>query len=184
MRKIFCIISTGLLVSFCGCSSGNRNPGTTDPALPGDSTAQLQAANYKDFKLYYSSAGLGSGMGSMQPVVRIKGLNYVYTYEQNSFYGKPDKKPEPVCRGSIRPSAVDSILRLVKDIKDTLIYRTNIHILSGGIDNLSIDFDSIHLTYQLHNASEPTAKKIIDILNTNIPDTVRKLSLFELPEGN
>jgi hypothetical protein len=137
---------------------------------------------YGEFKLYYSYSALGSGMGSMQPTFRVNGENYVYTREQNSYYGKPDKKPENICKGRLRSSSIDSILNIVKDIKDSLIYKTNTGIMSGGIHNISILHEKRKLTFELHNASDPTAQKIVDILNSNIAAGKQRLWLFSLPD--
>jgi hypothetical protein len=93
---------------------------------------------YGTFKLYYSYSALGSGMGSMQPTFRVNGANYVYTREQNSYYGKPNKKPENICKGRLRNSSIDSILNIVKGIKDSLVYKTNTGIMSGDVHNISV----------------------------------------------
>lgn len=146
-------------------------------------SATKDSEKYKTFNLYYSYSGLGSGMGSMQPTFRVTGKNFVYTSEQNSYYGKPDKKPENICEGTLRNSSIDSILNLVKDIKDTLVYKTNVGIKSGGIHNISVKYEKINLTFRLHNASDSTAQKIVDILNSNIPADKQKLWLFDFPDG-
>lgn len=165
----------GLLVFF----SCNSKTTAQNDLNPNELAKQVKNGEYEDFKLYYSYAGLGSGMGSMQPKFRETGTNYVYTFEQNSFYTKPDKQPEPRYNGILRNSSIDSIINLVKDIKDTLIYKTNAGIMSGGIHNLSVSFGKINVTFQLHNAYDPTAQKILDILNSNIPDDKEKLWIFD-----
>lgn len=152
----------------------------SDLSVKTESTANV-TEKYEAFKLYYSFSGLGSGMGSMQPTFRVTGKNYVYTNEQNSYYGKPDKKPESICEGTLRASSIDSILNIVKDIKDTLVYKTNTSIMSGGLHNISVEYEKINVTFQLHNASDPTAKKIVDILNSNIPADKQRLWIFDFP---
>lgn len=137
---------------------------------------------YETFKLYYSYAGLGSGMGSMQPTFKVTEKKFVYTSEQNSYYGKPDKKPEKICEGTLRTSSIDSILNIVKDIKDTLVYKTNVGIMSGGIHDISVNYEKINVTFRLHNASDSRAQKIVDILNSNIPSDKQKLWLFDFPD--
>lgn len=141
-----------------------------------------ESEKYENFKLSYSYAGLGSGMGSMQPNFRVTGKNFVYTREQNSYYGKPDKAPEYIREGTLRTSSIDSILNLVKDIKDTLVYKTNVGITSGGIDFISVRHEKINVSFELHNASDSTAQLIVDILNSNIPADKPKLWLFDFLE--
>jgi hypothetical protein len=145
-------------------------------------TTSNGSAKYRTFKLYYSYSGLGSGMGSMQPTFRVTGKNYVYKSEQNSYYEKPNKKPMSICEGILRTSSIDSILNIVKDIKDTLVYKTNAGIMSGGIHNISVQYERIDLTFQLHNASDSSAEKIVDILNSNIPADQQPLWLFNYPK--
>lgn len=117
-------------------------------------------------------------MGSMQPTFRVIGNKYVYTQEQNSYYEKSDKKPQAICEGTLRFSAIDSILNIVKDIQDTLVYRTNIGISCGGIHHISVRYEKTKMTFGLLNASDPRAQKIVEILNTNIPADKPKLWLF------
>ncbi|MDZ4752036.1 MAG: hypothetical protein SGI87_10505 [Flavobacteriales bacterium] len=135
------------------------------------------------FRLWYSYAGLGSGYGTMQPTFRVIGTDFIYTFEQNSsFTGQFDRKSEIVCKGKLRTSSIDSITTLLKDIKDTLVYKTNTGIMSGGIHTISIASDTIHVTFQLHNASDSTARKIVDMLNSHIPKDKKKLWLFDFPD--
>ncbi len=176
MRRI--IIAILGLVLFC-CFTQM----TIDKTLTGKIESNTKdSEKYETFKLSYSYSGCGSGMGSMQPTFRVTGKTYVYTSEQNSYYGKPDKKPESICDGTLRTSSIDSILNIVKVIKDTLVYKTNVGIMSGGIHNISVQFEKTNLTFRLHNTSDPTAQKIVDILNSNIPADKQKLWLFDFPD--
>jgi len=136
---------------------------------------------YEIFNLSYLYAGLGSGMGSMQPTFIVKGKNYVYTREQNSYYGKQDKKTERISDGTLRNSSIDSILDIVKNIKDTFVYKTNVGVMSGGVHHISVEYEKTKVTFQLHNAYDSTAQKIINILNTNIPANKQRLWLFDFP---
>lgn len=156
---------------------------TTDNILSSKSeSATKDSEKYDTFKLSYSYSGLGSGIGSMQPTFRVTGKNFVYTSEQNSYYGEADKKTENICKGLLRTSSIDSILNIVKDIKDTLVYKTNVGVMSGGIHNISVKYEKINMTFRLHNASDSTAQKIIDILNSNIPADKQRLWLFDFPD--
>jgi hypothetical protein len=140
-----------------------------------DNTAPTDRNDYDNFKLTYSCSGLGSGMGSMQPTFKVSGTDYMYTYQQNSFYGVPDKQPDTICIGTLRSSSIDSIVDLVKDIQDTIVYRTNLGIMSGAIQHLWVTHDNIEVTFKLHNANDTTAQKIVDILNSNIPANKKRL---------
>ena len=135
------------------------------------------------FKLTYMYAGLGSGMGSKQPVLRVKGINYLYTLEQNSYYGEKTLEPDTICSGTLRQASIDSIIELTKSLGDTLVYNTNSSVMSGGIHEIIISHTEIDLTFRLHNASDPIAEKIVAILNSNLPVEVRKLWLFNLVEN-
>lgn len=53
--------------------------------------------------------------------------------------------------------------------------------MSGGIHSISVENDKINITFRLHNASDSTAQKIVDILNSNIPADKQKLRLFGFP---
>ncbi|MBL7727169.1 MAG: hypothetical protein JNM68_05770 [Dinghuibacter sp.] len=161
-KILSCFVCCALFFFACGVS--NSKPGT--------------ANSYPGFQLYYSYAGLGSNMGGMYPVFRVTGNNYTYTNEQNSYYGKPDKKPEFVCSGQLRNSSIDSILQLAGQVPDTLVYSTTPGVLSGGIHHISINYNQKKLTYTLHNAYDSVAAKIVHILNTNIPDGKNRLWLF------
>jgi hypothetical protein len=136
--------------------------------------------DYKNFQIGYISAGLGSQFTSMQPVFYVNNLKFVYTSEQTTLYkNQKVKRPDTLQVGKFRRSSVDSIIRLIKDIKDTLIYRTNVHVSSGAIHRIYIQTPSQKLEFNLHNDSHPTAQKIVTILNTYIPDQDKKLWLFD-----
>lgn len=145
----------------------------------------VQSANFQrvdhnpqNFNLTYLYAGLGSGMGTIQPVFRVKNTQFFYTLEQNSFYGERTLEPDTVCTGAFSHHSIKLILDIIKPIEDTLIYRYNPRVMSGGIHSIGITSDSCKLTFSLTNTSDSTAQKIVDILNTYIPDKKRKLWLF------
>ncbi len=121
------------------------------------------------------SIGMGSNFGSLQPVFKSVGTNYTYKRAQTSFIGEKFKPDEPICSGSLRPSSIDSIINLVKDIQDTSIWKNNSHIMSGGIVEMWVQHDSINLHFTLWNAYDSIAKEIVKILNTNLPDSVNNL---------
>lgn len=135
---------------------------------------------YKGFEISYTSVGLGSNFTSMQPVFYVKDLKFVYTSEQTSYYkNQKINKPETLQVGKFRKSSVDSIVSLIKDIKDSLIYRTNTHVSSGGIHYITVKTSTQKLQFDLHNASDPVAEKIVSILNKYITNPDKKLWLFD-----
>lgn len=170
----------GLIVLICFSSLTLDNDSINTKKI-----GNKDSSKYESFELYYNYAGLGSGMGSLGPVFIVKGTKFKYYFSQNSsFDGKYTKKDEAVCDGKIRISSIDSILDLVKDIKDTLIYKTNTGISSGGIHNISIQYENIKIQFQLHNEFDSTAFKITEILNSNIPEKEDKLWLFNYRDSS
>ena len=192
MAKRTLFISLCLPVFFSAC--GNKKspstliaPGTTlvksDSSLNNNSSIQSMKPVVKDksvFRLNFTSVGLGSNFTSMQPVFNVEGNKFIYTSEQTGYYeGAETRKPDTIYQGKFRKSSVDSIMHLVSGIKDTLIYRTNIHVSSGSIQYITIYKDEFHLEFDLHNASDPTAQRIVNILNNYIPEEERKLWLWD-----
>ncbi len=141
----------------------------------------LQASSQRDFKLTYLSIGFGSNMFKMQPVFKINDSKFIYTSEE--VWRRPNQKEslqkDTLLAGNIRVSSIDSILNIIKDISDTLIYKTNVSIMSGGMDDITISNNLKKVRFQLHNASDVRAKKIAVILNSYIPSNMEKLYLFE-----
>ena len=133
--------------------------------------------DHDGFSLFFSTAGLGSNMGTLQPTFRVKGLAYSYTREQNSYYGERTLESQAVCSGSIRRTSIDSIISLAKSVGDTLVYRTNVSIMSGSTSGLTIDDENVHVRFSLHNDSDPIADKILAILNSNLPPDKVKLTI-------
>jgi hypothetical protein len=123
----------------------------------------------KTFHLYYGFSGLGSNMGSFQPTIRIDGTNFLYTYEQNSYYREKSTRIDTVCIKTFRQNSIDSIIDILKDLKDTSIREYNFCIMSGGIHFLTV-INGIDITsFQLSNTFHYTALKIANILNEYAP---------------
>lgn len=171
----------GIVLLFNSCNEPSKHPWIpADVAVPFEFVEKNQTPEvYEDFKLTYSHAGLGSNFGKRFPTFRVKGRRYFYTLEQNSFMGESSLEPEFVCQGLLRTSSIDSIIDLVKNIEDTLVYRTNIGVMSGGIHYVSVDYKDIHVLFKLHNAHDTIAQKIVDILNSNINPSFDRLWIFE-----
>lgn len=128
------------------------------------------------FTLSYISIGLGSNMWTMQPMFRVKGCQFIYTSEE-AWQFKDSEKPkaDTLLIGNFRASSIDSILNLSTEIKGDSVYRLNTGVMSGGIINLYFSSNRRKLSFDLHNANDTTAQKIVDILNGYIPDKHRKL---------
>jgi hypothetical protein len=128
------------------------------------------------FNLSYISVGFGSNMWEMQPVFRVKGSKFIYTLEDAwQFKGAKKSKPDTLFIGNLRPSSIDSILSAAAEIKGDSVYKLNTGIMSGGMIYLDIVSSRRKLYFKLKNSHDVTAKKIVDILNSHIPDTYRKL---------
>lgn len=129
----------------------------------------IQKQRQPKFYLYYGFSGLGSNLGSIQPTINIKETSFVFTNEQNSYWGERSKEKDTICVKGFRQSSIDSILELVKYLKDTTINDYNHCIMSGGIHYIIIT-DGIDTTrFELMNTFDYTALKIADILNQYTP---------------
>lgn len=94
----------------------------------------------------------------------------------------PDQKKirrDTLLLGDFRPSAIDSIKDLIIPIKDSVIYNSNAAILSGTASSIQIITDEQNIVFDLHNASDTTAEKIVDILNSHIPVKYEKLHISQ-----
>lgn len=128
------------------------------------------------FTLSYISIGLGSNMWEMQPMFRVRGSQFVYTLEEAWQYKDSEKpKADTLLIGNFRASSIDSILNISSEIKGDSVYRLNGGVISGGIIKLYFSANRRKLSFDLHNANDTTAQKIVDILNGYIPDKYRKL---------
>ena len=136
-------------------------------AFPQNGKAKVQSD--ENFYFYYGIAGMGSGLGSLQPTLKIHNTQFVYAKEQNSYWGKRAKKKEFISKGLFRQSSIDSILSAIQYLKDTSIYRVNPCIMSGGIIFITIAYGSDTTKFTLHNTFDFTALKIIEIVNPYLP---------------
>ena len=130
------------------------------------------------FSLTYSWAGLGSNLGHLAPMFVVTGTHYDYSMRQNSYMGKQTIEPENVCEGELSDATTTKIIDLVKNIEDSMVYNTNAGVMSGGIYTIIIKYQDIDVEFKLHNASDPIAAKIVDLLNSHIPEEHRKLSMW------
>jgi hypothetical protein len=132
----------------------------------GEGIKSQSSSFYLDFYLM----GLGSNLGKMEPTFQVRGTKFIYTFEQNSAYrGEKVRKPKKIRRGAFRITSIDSILDLVKGLKDTTIFESNPCIMSGGIFYMTITAGIDTVKYELMNTFDRTALKIADIINNYLP---------------
>ena len=134
----------------------------------------------KKFKLRFVTVGFGSNWFEMEPVFNIDGTNFIYTSEEVWIMpGQTKIQRDTLLSGNFRTSSIDSISNLINELKDTAIYKTNIHILSGSAAYLQVSNDTKKINFKLHNASDATADKIVAILNSYIPKGYDKLFISQ-----
>jgi hypothetical protein len=168
MQKV--IISLLVFISLVCCFCNNKK---SIPAV---------SRKPDSFKLYYTYAGIGSNSYSAFPAFSVENGKYWYSLRQDGFITQKErKKPDTLFSGLFREGSRDSVINMVKGIKDTLVHRSNPGILSGGIDFINISNDSIKIAFELFNASDSSGEKIVNLLNSYIPAGYTKLSLFEQP---
>lgn len=139
-------------------------------------TQQAKEKTDSSFTLSYISIGLGSNRWIMQPIFRVKGSQFIYTSE-DVWYIKGAEKPkkDTLLIGNFRASSIDSILNISTEVKGDSLYALNLSIMSGGIIKLNFSTNKRKLCFDLHNSNDTTAQKIVDILNSYIPDKYSKL---------
>ena len=175
MKSLALLLALSLL---CACSQSEKSEvASSKPAAAPDTV--LDEISNDVFYLCYSWAGLGSNMGSLAPVFEVRGTHFNYTLQQNSYYGEQTKSPEKICEGEIPEATRNEIIGLVENIEDSVVYKTNIDVMSGGIYSIFIRYQDIDIEFNLHNASDPIAEKIVDLLNTHIPEKHRRLFLWD-----
>ncbi len=130
------------------------------------------------FELTYVVSALGSGLGMKQPVIKVNGKDFVYTYEQNSYYGEKTEKADTIAIGKIRISSIDSIMKFVKPLGDTTIVKSNICVRSGGVYSLQIKINSSITIFTLYNTFDETVLEVMKILNEYFPKE-KKIQVFE-----
>ena len=138
-------------------------------ALLAGQAAFAQTQKASNFYLYYGISGLGSNFGKLEPTVIVRNNQFIYEKVQNSYWSKRNKKAEFINKGFFRQSSVDSILNLVKDLKDSTIFKTNPCIMSGAIVFITIAKGTDTTKYTLGNTFDTLTLKIKDILNAYLP---------------
>lgn len=146
-----------------------------------NTTDSLKPNRHKNFKLSYSSVGLGSNMDTQQPRFIVKGLQYFYTLEDAwKFKNVKKNKPTKLGTGFIRPSSIDSILNIAKETKLKSVYKSNPKVMSGSMVYLNVYSLKQKIQFELINAKDENAAKIVAILNEYIPDNIRPLFISDI----
>ena len=107
----------------------------------------------------------GRGMPNLSrtfyPIITVNGDKLSYTIEEGT-YTLP-----------FRRTSKDSIWQLVKDIKDTAIYRVNPCVMDGAVNQIRIRNRSFQLSYSLANTIDAVSSVVVNILNTYLPASGR-----------
>lgn len=144
--------------------------------LPGPGELHAQdTVNKRSFKLEFINMGFGSNKFKKQPVFRVEDSTFIYTSE--IIWVRPGQvaAKDTLLTGTFRQSAADSIRRLVYALSDSIIDRPGNGIASGSGKFITIIAEGKKWSFNLFNASESTADRIIRILNDHIPPGLRKL---------
>lgn len=139
------------------------------------------ARTTSDFKLRFQTIGFGSNMFNLGETFVVHDSIFLYTMEE--VWIMPDQKeiePDTLLVGNFRMSSIDSISNLINPIKDSLIDRyPNGLVMSGSACSMVVSNSEKKIKFWLHNASDSTADKIVDILNTYIPEGKQKLHISD-----
>ena len=114
------------------------------------------------------------------PLVKIEGTTLTYTIEQKTSINKIEKWRKNIdtiwntktvdVSINLHKETIDTIFNFVKDIKDTLVFKSNNCIMSGGVDIILISDNSFKVEYNLMNTFDSTALSICNILNCYLPE--------------
>jgi hypothetical protein len=115
------------------------------------------------FEMTFTTQGLGLANfpRTFYPIITINEDKLSYTIEEGT-YTLP-----------FRQTSKDSIWQLVKDIKDTAIYRVNPCVMDGAVNQIRVRDRSFNLSYSLANTIDPVSLVIVNILNTYLPASGR-----------
>lgn len=107
----------------------------------------------------------------------VKGNRFFYTYGEVWKLPKQNKiTKDTLLVGSFRLSSMDSIANMIRQIEDTVIYKWDQHVVSGGsMVNIEVSTENKKLRFDLTNISDPVADKVVAILNSYISDKLGKL---------
>lgn len=123
----------------------------------------------RPFYYHYVMCGLGSNIGSMMPNMTITRQTLICLDKQNSYHNKPDKEPDTICVVTISKGAVDSIVGLVRGLKDSSYFNWNRAIMSGIDNYLIIATGADTVTYHLTNTANEITWHSLEIINPYLP---------------
>jgi hypothetical protein len=138
------------------------------------------SAQNGSFYLHYRFVGLGSNLfRKFYPEIDINGDTLTLTIQKKSEHYSVKKygnyidtlwkKNNAHYKLKIRPSSVDSIIKLVGNLKDTTIFDSNPCIMSGGVHLLTIATGTDTVKYKFMNTFERPALKIVHVINSYLP---------------
>lgn len=137
-------------------------------------------AKAQEIEVFYSFSGLGSNMGHAYPVFRISNGKFVYTREVNSYWHENQIKPaDTILVGMVVPRCIQGLEEIMAELGDTTIQDWNMSIMSGGHHSIHLIKGSDTVDIGLHNSWHLEARRIVDLLNLNIPNTSEHLSLSD-----
>ena len=121
------------------------------------------------FQLRYSFAGLGSNMGQAFAGFKLEGNHYQFVTEVNSCKKGQSTDPEVQYEGEFSDEIMEGLIAIFNETPDTAIYETNVSIMSGGVHTITMGSAVKMVKFTLHNATHPTAIKIVDLINSALP---------------
>ncbi len=171
MKRInFCL----LLIVLVSCSSTFAQK---------SDTSLVNASN--GFELEYVIVGFGSNMFQRMPAFRVLNNKFVYTEEQVwKLKGEKLTAPDTLELGEISIDKIQSIIDVMKTAKGDSIYRLSTFIMSGASICLTIKSKEKSMVFDLHNAHDADAKKVIDILNSVIVNERKLYISNSMPDIN
>ena len=166
--RYFQLYLFAFLFSFLNAADKVNTPAQTNSRGASDS-----------FKLTFNRVGLGQNMYELQPAFRVRNDSFCFTNEEAWVF---DKKIKPAMdtlySGFFRTTSIDSINSILLGLRTDKIdvYK---HYTGGAIDFLEIANLKKKYSFKMDNTSDTTAQKIINILNTYVPDKTMRIRLMK-----
>ena len=127
--------------------------------------SQVMLGQDSSFHLDYRVVGLGGNRFYKSfPLVSIDALKMTYMTNEKKT-GRHTRK--------IRPSSVDSIIKILEQLRDTVVFRSNVCVLSGACYILNIVNGPAKLRFTLLNTFDSSAQRIVDVLNLYLPKRLK-----------
>lgn len=132
---------------------------------------------HNGFKLDLTTAGLGQNIFEMQPMFRVRGSHFIYSFEEAWQWPDRSVEKDTIYIGLLRSTSIDSIISIAESIPDTNIYRSR-RFTGGSVQDLVITTPRKKLKITTFNADDTIAAKVIAILNSNLPPTVDRFGVY------